>query len=87
MKDSQSYTLEALADLINVRLQGDPNCLISGIAPLKRATAGQISFLSNAEYRKDLPSVYRQDLASTKASAVILSSAEAPLCPVHVLIS
>ncbi len=87
MKDSQSYTLEALADLINVRLQGDPNCLISGIAPLKRATAGQISFLSNAEYRKDLPSVYRQDLASTKASAVILSSAEASLCPVHVLIS
>lgn len=87
MKHSQSYTLEALADLIGVRLQGDPTCLISGIASLRGAKAGEISFLSNAEYRKDLPSLYRKDLASTKASAVILSSAEAPLCPVHVLIS
>lgn len=87
MKQSQPYTLEALADLIGARLQGDPHCLISGIAPLKRAKSGEISFLSNAEYRKDLPSAHRKDLASTKASAVILSIEEASLCPVHVLIS
>ena len=87
MKDSQSYTLGALADLISARLQGDPTAVILGIASLKRAKAGEISFLSNAEYRKDLPSIYRKDLASTKASAVILSRAEAALCPVPVLVS
>lgn len=87
MKQSQSYTLEALADLIGARLQGDPLCRINGIAPLKSALSGQISFLSNAEYRKELPSIYRKDLASTKASAVIVSPKEALLCPVHALIS
>jgi UDP-3-O-[3-hydroxymyristoyl] glucosamine N-acyltransferase len=87
MKANESYTLETLADLIGARLQGDPHSLISGIASLKRAKAGEISFLSNAEYRKGLPSIHRKDLASTKASAVILSADEAPLCPVHALIS
>lgn len=86
MKQS-TPNLEALADLIGARLQGDPDCLIYGIAPLKSAKIGEISFLSNAEYRKDLPSIYRKDLALTKASAVILSSAEAALCPVYTLIS
>lgn len=79
MKQTQTYTLEALANLIDARLQGDSLCLISGIAPLQRAKSGEISFLSNPIYRKDLP--------STKASAVILSAEEAVHCPVHALIS
>lgn len=87
MKQSPPQTLEALADLIGARLQGDPHCLIYGVAPLKSAKAGEISFLSNAEYHKDLPSIYRKDLYSTKASAVILRPEEASFCPVHVLIS
>lgn len=87
MKQELSYTLEALADLIGARLQGDPDSLIYGIAPLKSAKAGEISFLSNAEYRKDLPSIYRKDLNATKATAVILNAKEAALCPVHTLIS
>lgn len=87
MKQAQSYTLEVLADLIGAHLQGDPHCVISGVASLKRAKTGEISFLSNAEYRKDLPSVYRKDLVSTEASAVILRAEEASLCPVYALIS
>lgn len=87
IKHSQSYTLGVLADLIGAHLQGDPNCLISSLAPLKRAGEGQLSFLSNAEYRKDLPAAHRKDLLSTKASAVILSPQEAAFCPVNALVS
>ena len=79
MKQANAKTLQALADLIGVRLQGDPNCLINGIATLENAKEGDITFLSNQQYRKYL--------TSTKASAVILSAEDAKNCPINALIS
>lgn len=80
MKRSAPKTLQVLADLIGgVRLQGDPNCLISGIATLEHAKEGDISFLSNQQYRKYL--------ISTKASAIILNAEDAKNCSINALIS
>jgi UDP-3-O-[3-hydroxymyristoyl] glucosamine N-acyltransferase len=79
VKQSVPKTLQAVADLIGTRLQGDPNCLISGIATLENAKKGDISFLSKPQYRKYL--------SSTKASAVILSSEDVKNCPINALIS
>jgi UDP-3-O-[3-hydroxymyristoyl] glucosamine N-acyltransferase len=52
---------------------------VTGVAPLSQAHPDQISFLSNPQYRRYLP--------STKAGAVILSQDDAPACPVPVLLS
>jgi len=56
--------LRQLADLIGGRLVGDPSLVITGIAPIREAAAGQIAFLSNPRYVAEL--------ALTRASAVIL---------------
>jgi len=58
-------TLRQLADLIGGRVLGDPSLVITGIAPIREAAAGQITFLSNPKYAGEL--------ATTHASAVILS--------------
>ena len=59
-----SHTLVELANFLQAELIGDAACLISGLAALGDAQAGQLSFLSNKHYRKYL--------ASTQASAVIV---------------
>lgn len=79
MKIRVQKTLQELASLIGATLQGDPGCLISGIASLESAKIGEISFLSNRQYRKYLQ--------TTAASAVILSPEDAGTCPVHALIT
>jgi len=79
MKRDQQISLGALADLIGARLMGDPECVIQGIASLERAQSGELSFLSNRQYRKYLP--------STQASAVIIGAEDVELCAVHALIS
>jgi UDP-3-O-[3-hydroxymyristoyl] glucosamine N-acyltransferase len=53
-----------LAELIGGRLIGDGSVIINGIAPLRDAQTGQVTFLSNPRYA--------QELLATKASAVIL---------------
>jgi UDP-3-O-[3-hydroxymyristoyl] glucosamine N-acyltransferase len=58
-------TLKEIADLIGGEIIGDENALISGVAGIEDAAAGEITFLSNPKY---LPF-----LARTKASAVITS--------------
>lgn len=72
-------TLRELADIIGATLQGDPNCIITGIAPIESARMGELSFLSNRQYRKYLQ--------TTKASAVIIAPEDAGICPIHALIS
>lgn len=73
VKEQFSYTLSTLiANLPDVQVKGDPACGISGIAPIQQAKEGDITFLSNPSYKKYL--------ASTKATAVILSAAEAIDC-------
>lgn len=75
---TKHYKLAELAAILDAELQGDPQCVITGIATLSKAQLGQIAFLDNVRYRKYL--------AETKASAVILASANKELCPCNALI-
>jgi len=59
------YTLGELAQLINAELVGDANCKIERVASLANAREGEISFLSKSKYRNLM--------ASTQASAVIVA--------------
>jgi UDP-3-O-[3-hydroxymyristoyl] glucosamine N-acyltransferase len=73
------YTLGELAGLLDVQLHGDPSIPITGLATLKSATAGQLSFLSNPRYATQL--------ASCRASAVIIDPEFASACPSAQLLS
>ncbi|CAL7963975.1 UDP-3-O-(3-hydroxymyristoyl)glucosamine N-acyltransferase [Gammaproteobacteria bacterium] len=59
----RTYTLQELAKFLAAEFWGDPNCLITGIGSLDKATPSQISFLKSHHYSKYL--------ATTKAAAVI----------------
>lgn len=61
------YTLERLAELTNSEFKGNGDCQLSGVASLDEASEGEISFVSNPKYKKLL--------ATSSASAVILSPA------------
>jgi len=74
-----SISLGELVDRLGAKLEGDPHCLVSGIATLENASAGQISFLTSPRYRKFL--------SLTRASAVIVGTTEDALqSPVSTLI-
>lgn len=60
----QSYTLKALADIVDAELVGDAGIEIEGLATLQNAGPQQLSFLANPAYAKYL--------ASTAAGAVIV---------------
>ena len=45
-----SYTLGRLAEALGATLVGDPNRVISGVAPLDKAGAEHVSFLVNPRY-------------------------------------
>jgi UDP-3-O-[3-hydroxymyristoyl] glucosamine N-acyltransferase len=71
----QARTLAELAEYVGGRVCGDPNVLIKSASTLGRADEGDISFLANTKYEKQL--------RTTKASAVIVgketSNTSAPL--------
>jgi len=69
----QERTLGELADYAGGRVVGDPNVVIRSASTLGRAKEGDISFLVNRKYQKQL--------RSTKASAVIVGkdTTEAPV--------
>jgi UDP-3-O-[3-hydroxymyristoyl] glucosamine N-acyltransferase len=69
MSGSPGFSLADLAAHIGATLVGAPDTLITGIATLQDAHAGQLAFLANAKYRKYL--------ATTGASAVILAPDQA----------
>lgn len=71
--------LQEIADCVGAKLQGDPECLILGLATLENAKPSQLSFLISRQYRKYLE--------KTAASAVLLTSSDADLCPVNALIA
>lgn len=73
------WTLAQLAKHVDAELQGDGSCKIQSVATLQRAGPGQISFLTNNRYK--------DDLKTTRASAVILQEEFADLCPVNKIIS
>jgi len=66
------FTLSELSALLEVELRGDPTLLIDGLATLKSATVGKLSFLSNPRYV--------HQLTSSLASAVIIDPAFADSC-------
>ncbi|MEW5801867.1 MAG: UDP-3-O-(3-hydroxymyristoyl)glucosamine N-acyltransferase [bacterium] len=58
-------TLKELAEFVGGTVDGDPQILIRGVAGIKEAIEGEITFVANPKYLPLLP--------STRASAVILS--------------
>lgn len=73
-----AYTLADLAEKTGGRIHGDGSVSIATVASLQDAKAGDISFLSNPQYKKHL--------LDTAASAVILSEEFLDLCPVNALV-
>ncbi len=79
MKLKKAYKLVDLVNGLDVTIRGDVNCLIDGVCTINHAQEGKIAFLTN--------SLYRKYLATTQASAVILSEADAAACSKNVIIS
>ncbi|WP_405054462.1 UDP-3-O-(3-hydroxymyristoyl)glucosamine N-acyltransferase [Thalassotalea fonticola] len=71
-------TLGELAEKLGGVVKGDDNCQISSLSTLTDAESGQIAFLANAKYRPYLE--------TTKASAVIVSEANAKYCQTNALV-
>lgn len=62
-----SMTLSELARLVGGEVVGDGSVLLSGVAGIREASAGELTFLSNPRYE--------QYLATTEASAVVVGEA------------
>ncbi|MFC3394619.1 UDP-3-O-(3-hydroxymyristoyl)glucosamine N-acyltransferase [Brenneria rubrifaciens] len=73
-----SIRLDALAQQLDAQLHGDGDLVITGVASMQSAKAGQITFLSDSRYR--------EQLAETPASAVVLTEADLPYCQVAALV-
>lgn len=73
-----SYSLQELVQLIGGELQGDPNAIINSMGTLEGAKSGQMSFLTNAKYKNAM--------AITKATAVILKKADVEFCATNKII-
>ena len=78
-KSISSLRLCELAELINLRFEGDGDTLIDGVGTLSDATGTQLSFLSNP--------AYRDQLNTTQAGVVIVSAKDAENCPANMLIA
>ncbi len=61
------------------RLKGDPALEVRGVAALATAAPGMLAFLANSRYR--------YQLATTRASCVILAEADLPDCPVAAIVA
>ncbi|VAW93386.1 UDP-3-O-[3-hydroxymyristoyl] glucosamine N-acyltransferase [hydrothermal vent metagenome] len=63
-----AVTLLELSKVVNGEVVGDDSCVINSVATLSSALEGQISFLSNNKFKNEL--------ANTKASAIILKTVD-----------
>lgn len=79
MSTSSIFTLGELAATLQLDCVGDSSLEISGLATLANAGAGELSFLANPKYQKQL--------ADTRASAVILHRDLAELTSLPALLS
>lgn len=79
MTAPQGYRLDELAQRFGLALRGDPATRVDGVATLARAAAGQLAFLANPQYRRQL--------ADTRAGAVVLREADAEACPTACLVA
>lgn len=75
----KKYTLSQLTKGLEVTLKGDANCLIEGVCTIQDAKPGHLAFLMNPLYKKYL--------ATTKASAVILTADDSEECATNALIA
>jgi UDP-3-O-[3-hydroxymyristoyl] glucosamine N-acyltransferase len=75
---NSSYTLAEIADILQGEVHGDPHCRITGVSTLQTAKKGDITFLDNIRYR--------QYLADTQASAVLMSAAHIADCQTNAII-
>jgi UDP-3-O-[3-hydroxymyristoyl] glucosamine N-acyltransferase len=73
------YTLSDLSARFDLELRGDGAHLIEAVGTLTDAGSGQVTFLANPAYRKQLP--------ATRAGAVILQETDAANCPTNCLIA
>jgi UDP-3-O-[3-hydroxymyristoyl] glucosamine N-acyltransferase len=74
----EEFSLGELAVRFGLQLQGEPELRVSRIATLQHADEGALSFLTNSRYRKQLE--------TTRATAVLVTPADAAACPVAALI-
>jgi len=74
-----AMTLGEIAVRYGLELAGDPGQQVDGVAPLAAAPPGTLSFCTGPKYRKQL--------ASTRATAVVLPRELAGDCPVAALVS
>jgi UDP-3-O-[3-hydroxymyristoyl] glucosamine N-acyltransferase len=75
----RSIKLSELAEQHKLRYHGDGDILLDGVGTLSEASPSHISFLSNP--------VYREQLNSTRAGAVIILESDLKNCPVNALIA
>ena len=73
------YSIDELAGRIGGEVVGDSSVLISGLGTLSGAGDGDLTFLSNAGYRKYL--------SGTGASVVLLESADLAACPTNAIVT
>ena len=66
---STSYSLKQIASFLDAEVKGEDSVVISGLATLESAGSGDLAFLSNPKYSKQLE--------DCTAEAVILESAQA----------
>ena len=59
------FTAQQIADLINGKIEGDPNVAVSSFGKLEDATKGQLAFLANPKYE--------EFLYTTEASVIIIN--------------
>ncbi len=73
-----AVTVAELAAQLGARVEGDAESLLQGVATLSQAGPGQLSFLANKKYQ--------HQLATTTATAVLVSESEAADCPVTAMV-
>jgi UDP-3-O-[3-hydroxymyristoyl] glucosamine N-acyltransferase len=66
---SPTFTARTLAERFGLRLQGDGEVAVSGVATLAQATETQLGFLANPRYRSQLE--------ASRASVVVMRAADA----------
>lgn len=74
----KQYTLTQLTQGLDVTIRGDANCLIEGVCTIQDSKSGRISFLMNPLYKKYL--------ATTTASAVIVTADDSEECKTNAII-
>ncbi|MDP6673225.1 MAG: LpxD N-terminal domain-containing protein, partial [Gammaproteobacteria bacterium] len=74
-----SISLGEIAARYGCELQGDPEAQVSHVATLSAAGCDSITFLANK--------LYRQQLETTAAAAVILSAEHAEACPTAAIVA